>query len=644
VAHADGSTDRRIDFEVTSNRGDCLCHLGLARELAAASGRTLQTPEVELPAHKDAPSITDVTSVQNSALDLCPVYTARVVQGVTVGPSPGWLVRRLEAVGLRPVNNVVDTTNFVLLEAGQPLHAFDLGRLDGRRIVVRRARAGEKFSAIDGSKHTLRDDMLVIADASSPQAVAGVMGGGGSQVTDDTTDILLESAAFAPLSVRRTSRALKLSSDSSFRFERGVDPLGVERASVRAAALIVELAGGTLARGVIRAGADEPAPAQLTLRVARCNALLGLQLTAEEQAGLLARLGLCPVVDGQAIRVTVPTFRLDLQREVDLIEEVARHYGLDRVPMHEKISIVTHRKQDAVVAGQAIGAALVAHGYHQTITPTFLSRDHAEPFCPGSQTLMQVDADRRSSDPYLRPSLLPSLLEVRKLNQDRGNDGVKLYEVADIFGRLGGKTREVTSLALLADAGDASAAVRHMRGALEDAIVAVGGPAALTRLAIAPTEDDPRYEAAAAVVLGGKEIGRFGLLAGALLKRFGLQAPVALLEGAYQPIAALYPPATGRIELPRFPAIERDLSVVVAEDVSWARIEQLTRATEPALLESLRFITAYRGKPVVKGQKSVSFRMVFRDPQRTLRHDQVDPQVEAVVAALRQGVGAELRV
>lgn len=643
VAHANGSTDHRVDFEVTSNRGDCLSHLGLARELAAATGRTLTPPDAQLPEADNAPSVNEATSVENTEPDLCPVYTARVIRGVTVGPSPDWLAQRLEAVGLRPVNNVVDITNFVLLETGQPLHAFDLGKLDGGRIVVRRATAGEKFNAIDGTKHELRDDMLVIADASSAQAVAGVMGGADSEVGDTTTDILLESACFAPLSVRRTSRALKLASDSSFRFERGVDPLGIERASVRAAALIAEIAGGTLANGVIRVGADEPTPQQLTMRTARCNALLGLDLSAQEQAGYLERLGLSPVVDADVIGVTVPSFRLDLKREVDLIEEVARHFGLDRVPMHEKISIVTHRKQDAIAAGQAVGAALVAHGYHETITPSFLPEAHARAFVTAGDALLCVDADRRSSDPYLRPSLLPSLLEVRKLNQDRGNAGVKLYEIADVFARQGDTPHERTALAMLADAEDASAAVRGMRGALEDVLAAVGGPAARGQLRVEPVEGDARYAAAADVKLAGQTIGRLGLLSGAGLKPFGLQASAALLEVDYAPIAALYPPRSGTIDLPRFPAIERDVSIIVAESVRWAQIEELAAGTEPALLESLAFLTTYRGKPIPKGQKSVSFRMVFRDPDATLRHEQVDPQVAAVVEALRRGIDAELR-
>ncbi len=644
VPHSDGSSDTRIDFEVTSNRGDCLSHVGLARELAAATGRQLRQPKPQLP-QADAPAVGSLASVENQAPDLCPVYSARVITGVKVGPSPAWLVHRLEAAGLRSINNIVDITNFVLLELGQPLHAFDLSRLSGRRIVVRRAAAGEPFTAIDGSKHKLTAEMLVIADDQKPQAIAGVMGGLESEVSEGTTDVLLESARFAPLSIRKTSRTLKLSSDSSYRYERGVDPLGVEAASQRAAALIVELAGGTLAQGVLRVGEDEPQPAALTMRIARCNALLGLDLSPQRQLGYLEQLGLTPVIDGEVIRVTAPTFRLDLKREVDLIEEVARHFGLDAVPVHEKISIVTQRRQSAVAAGQVIARALIAHGYHQTITPSFIGRKQAQAFCPAGESLLQVEEDRRATDPCLRPSVLPSLLECRKLNQDRGNRDVKLFEIADSFGRASsGAVRETPVLAMLADAEDPSSSVRSMRGALEELVGAVGGPASIDSLRIVPAAADACFATAASIQLGGKTIGQMGLLAPPQQKAFGLQTAVALLEVAYPPLVALYPPARGSVDLPRFPAIERDLSVVVAEGITWANIEVQVRSTRPALLESLRFLTTYRGKPIEKGRKSVSFRMVFRDASGTLRHEQVDPQVEAVVQALKQALNAEQRV
>ncbi len=636
-----GATDVLMDVEVTSNRGDCLSHLGLAREAAAAGGGTLCPPDIKLPEASGEP-VTDLTSVECSEPDLCPLYTARVITGVKIGPSPKWLVERVEGAGLRSVNNVVDITNFVLLELGQPLHAFDLNKLDGRRIIVRRAKAGEQFTAIDGTKHELNERMLVIADACQPVAIAGVMGGLDSEVTEQTTDILLESAIFEPLSVRSTSRALKLASDSSFRFERGVDPLGVDRASRRAAQLIVELAGGTLADGVIRVGHDDPAPAKVTMRISRCQALLGIDLSAKQIGESLNRLGLNPQADGDTITCTIPTFRLDLKREVDLIEEVGRLYGYDNVEIHARLELEVRPEQASVLARQELGRVLVAHGYHETITPSLLTGEQAQAFCPGSLKTMSLAGETRRKDSVLRPSLLPSLLNCRKHNQDRGNEAVRLFEVAGTWGDSEGKTCEATSLATLTDAPDPHEGFRTARGAIEELIWTLGGEDAAKTLAFEPVEDD-RYQPAAKVILLGEERGRVGVLSDALQNLFGLQTPVVLAEVDYDPFTANFPPKRTVGYLPRFPGIERDLSIVVDEAVTWRQVEKCVADAAPKMLEDLQFLTIFRGKQIGKGKKSLSLRMRFRNPDATLRHDEVDPQVNAVVEKLKQGVAAELR-
>ncbi len=643
---AGGAADTVLDIEITSNRGDCLSHVGLARELAAATGRALATPALE-PADAAGPEAASLTSVANQPHDLCPLYTARVLRGVTVGPSPDWLVRRLEAVGLRSVNNVVDVTNYVLFELGQPLHAFDLAKLAERRIVVRTARAGERFVAIDGTRHELNEDMLVIADAARPVAVAGVMGGIDTEVGPDTRDILLESAIFDPLSVRSTSRALKLASDSSFRFERGVDPLGVDRASRRAARLILETAGGELARGVVRAGQDDPAPLEVSLRPARTNALLGVDLAAEQQAAYLERLGLLPRVAGGTIACTVPSHRLDLKREVDLVEEVARLHGLDQVPTRDKIEIEARPMQPAVAARQMLGRVLAAHGYHETITFSFVRIKHGGAFLDEASEPVMVDDERRKAEPMLRPSLLPSLLACRKANQDRGNTNLRLYEAAATWRRHGGRFLEQQRLALLADVpagGDAQHALRELRGSVEELIEQLGGPDTASRLHIDPAEM-PNFAAAGQVRLGEQVLGVLGVLAPDTRELFDLKAELVAAELELDALIGLYPPARQAAQQPRYPAIERDLSIVVDESVRWRQIEQAVRDTRPAMLEAVRFLDTYRGKPIEPGRKSVSFRMVFRDPERTLRHEQVDPQVSAVVEALGKAehIEAELR-
>jgi phenylalanyl-tRNA synthetase beta chain len=639
--------DTMIDVEVTSNRPDVLSHVGVAREIAARSERALKTPACECSAEGDR-DVESLASVVNEAEGLCPLYTARVITGVKVGPSPDWLVQALESVGQRSVNNVVDVTNFVLLELGQPLHAFDLAKLADSKIVVRKAKANEPFEAIDHSKHTLQDDMLVIADSEKPVALAGVMGGAESEVSDATTDLLIESAMFDELAVRRASRKLKLFSDSSFRFERGVDPLGVDRASKRCCQLILELAGGSLAKGVIRVGQGDPSPVEITLRTQRTRDLLGIELDNGGQAELLEALGIATTLDGDTLVATIPSYRLDLVREIDLIEEIARQHGLANIPTRDKINIVAHRPQDNVQAKRVIVETLVAHGYHETITPSLITHDDAKAFANEADCATLV-GDMRRADNTLRPTPLPSLLSCRKLNQDAGNTSVKLFEIASGWQKNDGEIVERRSLTLLRDAPDGQAALRETRGTIEELLAALAGSQAdadgsdgQSAIAITPAEIDG-YAVGAAIVLSGTPVGVFGTLASSLIDRFGLQTPLVAAQLDLESLLTLYPPVHHAGDLPKYPAIERDLSVVVDEATPWQAIANAVATAQPALLESADFVGTYRGKQVGKGKKSVTLRMQFRDPQTTLRHEQVDPQVETVVQALNDKVGAELR-
>jgi len=635
--------DTVIDAEVTSNRPDCLSHVGLARELTAALGTPLNLPELD-PGQGSGDPADKLTSVTIDAPDLCPMFTARVIRGVKVGPSPDWLAGRLEALGLRPINNVADITNYVMLELGQPLHAFDLNKLAEQRIVVRRAKRGEKFEAINHETYELRDDMLVIADAQRAVGIAGVMGGVDTEVTEATTDVLIEAARFIPLNIRRTARALKLSSDASFRFERGVDPLGVDQASRRAARLILDLAGGTLAPGVVSVG-DTGAPNRpIALRLSRCNQLLGTELSLDEVAGMLDRLGLDPQRDAeaQALTCTPPSFRLDLHREVDLIEEVARCHGLANIDTHDKMPVVVRPVQNPVKADQAIREVLVAHGYHEAVTPSLIAESAGEPFLASREQGVALVDERRKAEPLLRPSLLPSLLLCRKRNQDVGNDGVKLFEVASSWTRPSGeKIDEQKTVTLLADAGeDIGLALRGLRGAVEELLETLAGHG--VKLTLERT-DASGYEAALAVRIDGESLGTAGLLEAGLTDAFDLQGRCVAAELDHPALVSLYPPHRAVGSLPRYPGIDRDLSVVVDESVTWAQVAGEVHAAEPEGLERLSFVGVYRGKPIEKGNKSVTLRMRFRNEQRTLRHEEVDPQVAAVTDRLKEHCGAQLR-
>lgn len=644
----DVGDDTMIDVEVTSNRSDVLSHVGVAREIAARSERTLDAPQCALPAEAGN-AVDALASVENDTADLCPLYTARVITGVKVGPSPDWLVQALEAVGQRSVNNIVDITNFVLLELGQPLHAFDLAKLAGNKIVVRKATQSEAFEAIDHSKHKLQDDMLVIADGDKPIALAGVMGGAESEVSETTTDLLIESAMFDELAVRRASRKLKLFSDSSFRFERGVDPLGVEKASRRCCELILELAGGTLAKGVIRVGQDDPAMRKLQLRTKRTNDLLGIELEPKDQAELLGALDIHSTLelDGQTLTAIIPSYRLDLTREIDLIEEIARQYGLANIPTQTKINIVAHHPQNNVEAKRTIVETLVAHGYHETITPSLITNDDAKHFID-TEAAATLVGDMRRADNTLRPTPLPSLLRCRKLNQDAGNSEVKLFEIASGWQKDSGSIAEQRSLTLLRDATDGQQALRETRSTIEEILTMLAGSKIADRsndedsIVITPIEVEG-YSVAAAVVLSCEPLGVFGVIDAPLADAFGLQTTLVAAQLDLESLIKLYPSTHEAGELPKYPAIERDLSVVVDEATPWQSIADTISDANPALLESADFVGTYRGKQVGQGKKSVTLRMQFRDPSTTLRHEQVDPQVETVVKALGEKVGAELR-
>ncbi len=635
-------SDTVLDVEVTSNRPDCLSHVGIARELAAGSGRELQVPFHELPPDDtDLEGVESLTQVENLSPDRCPTYTIRMIRDIQVGPSPSWLVERLESVGLRSVNNIVDITNFVLLELGQPLHAFDFEKLDGQRIVVRTATEGESFTAIDGSKHQLQQTMLVIADRRRPVALGGVMGGQETEVSSQTTSVLLESAMFDPLSVRRTSRALKLSSDSSYRFERGIDPLGIERASRRAAALMVQLAGGTIIPGRIRVGLDEPVPRSIAMRSSRCRKLLGTDVSDGRIREIFDRLGLSPSINGDEAQIIckIPSHRLDLHREVDLIEEVARLVGLDQIEKQDKVEITVRSSQPDVAARSNLNQVLVGHGYHETVAFSFLNPEFGQPFCNKGDTGVLLDDERRKADPMLRPSLLPSLLQCRKSNQDAGNPAAAFYEVGATWVRRDGDIVERQCLGLLLDASESTMPFRSLRGTIEELVHQLGGDAELNWGPGGP----PWLCDGLTVRNGGVELGVIGFLTTELQHQFGLQASVVLAELNYGRLIATYPPTRSVKAIARFPGIERDLSIVVDQQTPWSKVEDAVGDVQPDLLDRIDFLGTYRGKPIPKGRKSISLRMTFRHPTQTLRHDEVDPQVNAVIDQLKQDLDADLR-
>ncbi len=665
---APGGNDTRLDVEITSNRGDCLSHVGLAREVAAKTGRALRLPEFTDPPPTGG-KVAEHLTLDNRHSEICRLFTARVIRGVKVGPSPDWLRAALEAVGQRSINNIVDVTNFIAFELGNPCHVFDLARLEGRALIIRYAGEGEPLTTLDGKKRTLKPDEMVVADARRAQSLAGVIGGQDSEVSESTTDVVFEMATWDPVTVRRAARRLGVRTDASYRFERIVDPRTIDAAARRAVALIVEVAGGGVCEGALAQGKPLPDPLAVRFRPSRCRDLAGIEIGTDEMVRHLAAVGVEVEPIGRAggeLRCTVPAWRPDLYREIDLIEEVIRLKGLDAIPVAARLPIAVTAAQDREKAVREVGSILCGLGFHETVTFSFVSRAQAAPFTVPGIGLVEVDDARRAAEPVLRPSVLPSLIACRRANQDRRAapaGSVRFFEIASIFGQedgtapiagatpVRGRSVERRHLALLMDVpgtkpgpAEAQTALRLLRGTVESLVRAMSGHT--EGLAFQPFDaHSAAFErgALAGVSMGGSALGYVALLDRSLVEHAGLDRPVVGAELNLDTLIAGYPPRTRVVGLPAFPAIDRDLTVTVGDGVSWALIRESVERSRPAWLEKVEFVGTYRGKQVGAGRKSVTLRLYFRDEHRTLRREEVDPHMEGLVAMLKGDVGAEVR-
>jgi phenylalanyl-tRNA synthetase beta chain len=639
--------DWRLNVEIKSNRPDCLSHMGIAREIAAVTGGRCRRPEIK-PLPSAGRPVAGACTVEVSAPDLCPHYTARVVAGVKVGPSPQWLQERLTVCGLRPVNNIVDATNYVMLECGQPLHAFDLARLGGRRIIVRRARPGEAITTIDGDERRLRGEECVIADASRPVALAGVMGGMHSEISDSTTDVLLEAARFDPRSIRRTSRAQQLASDSSYRFERGIDPEITDWASRRACRLIVELAGGALLDGSFDIRADATATPEVTLRLARLKLVLGIDVPRGEVERTLRGLELETVrQDGGSITVRVPSWRGDLRGEIDLIEEVARIYGYDKIGETTQMPVrglvpstqeMAERRARHLLAGQGFCEVM----NYSLISPTALQL--AQPWHRGQPLAVRnpVTVERT----HLRLTNMANLLQNKEFNADHGTPQVDLFELGRVHIPRAGEERpagderpeEKLVLTLLTDRPDG---LRLLKGVLDNLMAELGILAAVEQEPSCAGPFDPQD--ALLLRIGERLLGCAGVLSVQAAEDVGLDGRPALMEvdfAVLTDLCRLDPPYRA---VPAYPATRRDLAVVVSDDVLWADIERCVRAGAPDMLEALELFDVYRGEPVPAGAKSVAFAMTFRRTDRTIKAEEAEEARLSVLRALERTLAAKLR-
>ncbi len=647
-----GGGDTVFDIDVPANRPDAMGHLGVAREVAAAFGLAL-TPRPKAPPGDGAP-IEGAAFVTIEAPDLCGRYTARLVRGVTVGPSPASVVSRLQACGLRSINNVVDVSNLVMLELGQPVHFFDLAALTESTIAVRRAGPGETMTTIDGIERSLDPAMLVVADAKRAAALAGVMGGARSEVRASTKDVLIEAAWFAPRSVRSTARALGLATDASLRFERGCDPEAPAAAQDLAVRLLAELAGGAGAPGMIDVRPSMPVPRTLTVRLPRAARLLGYAPSAEESVHALASVGLAPRRAGDAIEVTVPSWRVDLEREVDLVEEIGRALGYDRIP--------SRAQNDAIRADASLGASLeervrdhlAAAGFSEAVNYAMIGPGEDDAFVPAdSPSPLALRNPISEALRVLRRALLPGLLRATDQNLRRGAADVRLFEVGRVFlARDAGELPDEPSRAGFAWAGCAEAAhwsgtarvadAYDAAGLIEDTLSIAAGERAFRR----DRSDLPGLHPGRSFAWrddAGRRVAWCGPLHPDEASRLGLAAQVLLGEVDLEVTARLPAEPIVYRPVPRLPATWRDLSVVLEPGTpSGGVVTALASVTPPAPV-FLTWIDRYEGPPLASGQVAMTLRVILQAPDRTLTDAETEAYRAELVRALDSVPGARLR-
>ena len=635
---ADVGGDIAIDLEVTSNRPDCLGHIGIAREISVVFGKALCIPDPQPPT--DGAPIETVSGVSVEDEDLCPRFTARVISGVKVGESPWWLRKRLETIGVRPISNIVDVTNYVMFECGQPLHAYDLDRLAENRLVIRRARKSEKLTAINNKVYDLNPEMLVIADAIRPVGLAGVMGGLETEIGSDTTNVLIESARFDPISVRRTSRALSLFSPASFRFERAIDPKVTEWASRRCVELILKVGGGTLHPGLIDLGRPASSRLPITLRLSQIERILGIRIDREVVVRILRALGLESLeVSPTSVTVLAPTWRSDLEREIDLIEEVARIHGYEHIAEDRAVPLAIAPRSTRERVESIVREYLNATGFDESVTFSLVEERLSASLQPGHAVgPLRIDHSSRRRENALRQSLVPSLLSVRQYNESHGQFDADIFEIANVYLPKGGDTvpLEPTRLAIVSGQD-----FRGLKGVVEGLLKRLH----TTSLLRAHTVELPIFEQgrAAELFLGESHLGFLGEIDRSYLKELELRDSCAAVELELDVLWNQARIVSEYQTLPVLPPVVRDLSLVLANDLKWVELSETVIRSAGKALESIEYLDTYRGGNLPEGLQSVHFSMVFRDRERTLTGEEVDDYVRAVVDECENRFKAKLR-
>lgn len=643
------SDDSILEIEITSNRPDWLSYIGLAREVAAVAGKKLKVPQVKSLSHHVTRSPVAV-KIRVGEKKLCPRYTARIIRNVKVGESPEWLKKRIEAVGLRSVNNIVDITNFCLLETGEPMHAFDLDKLSGKIIIVRKAAKGEKMVAIDGVERALDNDMLVIADDKDPVAIAGVMGGSRTEVSLQTKNILLEAAYFDPISVRRTSRRLALSTDSSYRFERRVDMENIVRASDRAARLILKLAQGE-AGEFIDVGKTAQASKKIRLRLDRMNKIIGAEISPSRAKSILTSLGLkVKPLSKHILELIPPDFRYDLQKEIDVIEEVARIYGYENIPETIPPVFETGRRvAPEAEADRNMRGALVNLGLSEIITYSLLSRKMLDLAGLPGDNVISVKNPLSSEQEVMRPTLIAGMLNSIRWNINRKMKDLKFFELGNVYFK---------------EADNSFTERRHLAigvtGQLYDGWI--GHPRAITlfdlkgiietlfaQLGTKPFSVKEAQNivfspfSCASIEMEGREIGIIGQVDSKVLHDFDIKEAVYVAEIDCAKLMKHVSLERCFKESPKLPSVIRDISISADKNIPNADIVSLIKGTAGGILKEVELIDRYGGGQIPEGKIGLTYRLEYRDPNRTLEDSDVQAAHSRIISALENNLRAALR-
>jgi phenylalanyl-tRNA synthetase beta chain len=655
VFEALGLKDTLLEIGLTPNRADCLSVAGIAREIAAKLGKGVRYPEMVISEGADAAEATIGVTIEDA--ELCPRYAARYISGCRIAPSPAWLVKRLNAIGMRSISNVVDVTNLVMMELGHPLHAFDCDRLDGRRIVVRRAGEGELFTTLDDQQRTLTTDDLVICDAARPVALAGVMGGLNSEIADTTTNILLESAWFKPAAIRRTSKRLGLHTESSHRFERGADIGMVARALDRAASLIAQLSGGTVALGVVDVYPGKTAPAVITLRPERAGALLGIEISKQEAADILRRLE-CSVNEaaGGILEVIPPTYRIDIEREIDLVEEIARMKGFETIPASMPIArVVSDRPTLHQRTERFVRDILVGYGMNEIINFSFTSPDAADKLLLADddirRTAIKLANPLVAEQSIMRTTLLPGVLETVARNTSFRTMDLKLFEIRRrymptteemphepvcIAGALTG-ARVDTGWSSASETVDFYDVKGILEGLLE--LLHIRG--------IKWVADTPELYyhpgKSCSVMVGKDRIGTFGEIHPVVQQNFEIEKPVYAFELDFEKLVKYSSQKYSIIAPSRFPDSTRDIALLVPDEMPADRILECIKVVKAQEIEQVEIFDVYRGTGIQEGFKSIAIRIRYRSYERTLTDDEISGIHTKVITALMNKLNVSIR-